>query len=220
MKGLRTTGKWRFWIIALILILFCIAYWMKGLLGINFFSSISLSSYFPFNYFINDVLDVKKPGTILYDDFDRLRIFSQWSDYLLRNDSSVSYQLTQGGFGGSPRCLQISSDRDRRWAYPFAKFISAAKGDLFQMEGYLHLEQGSAIGRLSIAAFDAQKKPINWSLVSKGVVKNGNWIKAEKKFRISDDNIRYISFRLTGGRGVYRFDNIFLSKLTWTKSDH
>ncbi len=87
------------------------------------------------------------------------------------------------------------------------------------MEGYFYLEQGSPVARLTIAAFDAQKKPITWSLATKGVAKNGNWIKVEKKFRISDDTIRYISFRLTGGRGVYRFDNIFLSKLTWPKSE-
>jgi hypothetical protein len=61
----------------------------------------------------------------------------------------------------------------------------------------------------SVAAFDENKKVIDWNLFKEKVDKSGAWIRVEKQFTISADDIRYVTFRLIGaGIGKYRFDDI------------
>ena len=65
-----------------------------------------------------------------------------------------------------------------------------------------------------MAAFDKNKNSINWNLFKKKVKRNGVWVRVEKQFNISDDDIKYITFRLVGiGNGFYRFDNIIFRKI-------
>jgi len=46
----------------LISVLFVFAYRLKIQIGIDFFNSISMGSYFPFRYLRNDVIASPKPG--------------------------------------------------------------------------------------------------------------------------------------------------------------
>lgn len=215
IAGRRTIRKKHYWIIALVMILVLgsTAYWVKNRLGINFFESMSASSHFPFNLLYNDVLKVDQPGTVIYEDFEQSRIFKRWSDAPFRGDPRVTHKVIQGGEGNSSRCLQISSHRKNRWVFKFSKYITVTKGDLFQVKGRLKIEPDSKPAFFSIAGFDADKNPIDWSMATHKVTQKGSWINTEKQFSITDENIRYISFRLLGRRGVYRFDDLLLNKL-------
>lgn len=215
VAGRRAAGNKRYWIMALILVLVlgAAAYWVKSQLGINLFASMSTSSHFPFNLLYNNELEVDHPGTVLYEDFEQSRIFKRWSDEHFRGDPKVVHKIIQGGSGNSSRYLQIASHRNNHWVYNFSKFIAVTKGDLFQVKGRLHVEPESKNAFFSIAGFDADKNPIDWSMATHKVTQKGNWINAATQFTITDDKIRYISFRLMGYRGVYRFDDILLNKL-------
>jgi hypothetical protein len=205
--------KKSYWCAALILVLFFGGYWLKCRLGINFFDSISISSYFPFSYLIDDVLVVKEPGTVFYEDFDHARIFSQWSDSTFYHNYRAVRHVIEGGVSDHSRCLQIASDKKGCWAYPFSKFIRVTKGDVFRFEGLVNLERNSTPASLCVAALDENKKTIDWYLAVQSCEKSGAWVKVRKQFSITDDRIRYITFRLTGCHGVYCFDNLLLSKL-------
>lgn len=198
--------------IALILVLVLTGYWMKCQLGINFFRMVGISSYFPFNYLANDILSVKKPGVIIDEDFDHFRLFSHWSHSSIGHNKRIIRQVVEDGFGNS-RCLLIASDAKRRWAYPYTKLISVSRGDIFRFEGLVYLEDNSNVARFCVAAFDEGRNAIDWKMAVRGVKKTGTWVKVWKQFTITDDRVRLISFRLTGGRGTYRFDNLMLSKL-------
>jgi hypothetical protein len=198
--------------IALILVLVSTGYWMKCQLGINFSRLVSISSYFPFNYLANGILSPKKPGIIIDEDFDHFRLFSHWSHSAMRHNYRITSKVGEDGFGNS-RCLLIISDEKRRWAYPYTLLISVSRGDIFRFEGLVYLEDNSNVARLSVAAFDEGRNAIDWKMAARGVKKTGVWVKVWKQFTITDDRVRLISFRLTGGRGTYRFDNLMLSKL-------
>lgn len=215
MTGRHTARKKHYWIIAigLVMVLGCTAYWVKSRIGINLFTSMSTSSHFPFNLLYNNVLKANQPGTVLYEDFEQSRIFKRWSDEHFRGDPKVVHKIIHGGPGNSLRCLQISSHRKNPWVFKLSKLIAVTKGDLFQVKGRLHIEPESKNAIFSIAAFDADKNPINWSMASHRVARKGSWVDAEKQFSITDEKIRYISFRLLGRQGVYRFDDIILNKL-------
>lgn len=213
--GRRTSGKKHFWLIALVMVLIigCTAYWVKSRLGINLFESLETSSHFPFNLLYNNVLKVDQPGTVLFEDFEQSRIFKRWSDEHFGDDPKVVHKVIQGGPGNPTNCLQVSSHRKDHWVYNFSKYIAVTKGDLFQVKGRLRIEPNSKNAFFSIAGFDADKNPIDWSMATHMVTQKGSWINAEKQFSITDEDIRYISFRLLGYRGVYRFDDILLNKL-------
>lgn len=213
IRGRRAAVKKRYWIIALILILGCTAYWVKGQLGINLFQSMSTSSHFPFNYLHDNVLTVRNPGTVIDEDFEQSSIFNRWSDSNFHGDPKIVYKIIQGGPGNPSRYLQISSHRDSWWVYKFSKYISVTKGDLFQIKGRLHVQPANTKAMFSIAGFDADKNPIDWRMAARRVIPKGSWVEAEKQFSITDDKIQFISFRLMGHRGVYRFDDLFLNKL-------
>jgi hypothetical protein len=66
----------------------------------------------------------------------------------------------------------------------------------------------------SIATFDEDKNAINWNVYKGEVNKIDSWIKVKKTITISDNKIKFITFRLEGfGRGEFRFDNIIFSKV-------
>jgi hypothetical protein len=214
-KGRRDVEKKRYWMLAMILLLVlgCTAYWVKSRLGIDLFESISASSHFPFNLLYNNVLTVDQPGTVLYEDFEQSRIFKRWRIEHPRGGAKVVYKFIRGEPGNSSRFLQISSNRKNHWHYKFSKYIAVSKGDLFQVKGRLHIEPDSKNAFFSITGFDADKNAIDWRMVTHKVTQKGSWINTEKLFSITDERVRYISFRLIGYQGVYRFDDLFLNKL-------
>jgi hypothetical protein len=210
---IRQSGRiMRYRWIALILVLILTGYWMKCQLGFNFFRLVSISSYFPFNYLANNILTPERPGVIIDEDFDHFKLFGNWSYSAIRRNNSFIVQVGEDGFGTSG-CLLITSNEERSWACPYAKLISATKGDIFRFEGLIYLGDNSKVARLCVAAFDEGRNAIDWNMAVRGVEKTGAWVKVWKQFTITDDRVRLISFRLTGGRGAYRFDNLILSKL-------
>ncbi len=202
------------WRIALILILICAAYWLKCQLGFNFFDTISISSYFPFNYLEDDVISAREPGIVINQNFEDHRIFHRWASSNFRHNSGAHSQIVDGGFGNDSHYLKITCDGKYRWAYPISKFIAVAQGDTFHLQGRIYLENHSVPARLCIAAFDENKKIINWDLAVQGTKGTGSWIEVQKQFAITDLGTRYITFRVTGAKGVYGFDNLLLSKLS------
>lgn len=215
----RSSRTKRYGWIALILALVMTGYWLKCQLGINFFPLVSISSCFPFNYLADDSISAKKPGVIVAEDFDHFRLFNQWSDSSIRHNNGITRLLSEKGFDDS-RCLLITSVEERRWAYPYAKLITVTRGDIFRFEGLVYLEGGSRVARLCVATFDESRNAMDWAMAMEGVEKFGVWVKVSKQFTIVDDGVRYISFRLTGGRGTYRFDNLKLSKLMQPAEKH
>jgi hypothetical protein len=212
-KARRWAVKKSCWGIALMLLLVCAGYWLKCQLGFNFFNSVSISSYFPFNFLTSDVLSAKEPGVAIDEDFDPPRIFNQWSDSTFHHNYKATSKVIEGGYGDLSHCLQIISEGNQRWSYPFSKFISVTIGDVFHFEGLVYLKSDAVAARLCIAAFDENRKAIDWDLAVQGTDKAGAWVKVQKQFTIADGHIRYITFRVTGARGVYRFDNLLLNKL-------
>ena len=64
--------------------LLVLGYWLKVQIGINIFDSLGISSYFPFKYLISHVIESPKPGILLEDDFDGIRIISKWTTLWMR----------------------------------------------------------------------------------------------------------------------------------------
>ena len=212
-KGRHFSGK-KIWLgLALVLALCGAGYWLKCELGINFFEKLSVSSYFPFRYLNNDVLNIHKPGIIFSENFENKRVFDHWSKIVMPLHSKAAWQVGKDPFGDHSRYLEITYQDDAYWSYPFQKYIPVNKGDIFYFEGSVYLEPDSMIAGLCISAYDGNKTVTNWGLSFKNVVETGRWIKVQKQFTITDDNIRYIAFRLAGGQGVYRFDDLMFSKL-------
>ena len=59
-----------------------------------------------------------------------------------------------------------------------------------------------------------RKRSSSWNLFKGEINKIGSWIKVKKTITISDNRIKFITFRLGGvGRGEFRFDNIAFSKI-------
>jgi hypothetical protein len=199
--------------LALVLALCGGGYWLKCELGINLLKKLSISSYFPFRYLNNDVLIIKKPGIIFSENFENKRIFDHWSNVVMPLHSKATWQVGQDPVGDHSRCLEITYQDENYWSYPFQKYIPVSKGDIFYFEGSVYLERDAKRAGLSISAYDGSKTVTNWGLSFRNVVQTGRWIKVQQQFTITDDNIRYIAFRLVGGQGVYRFDNLMFSKL-------
>jgi hypothetical protein len=193
--------------------LFCAGYWLKCQLGINVFETISISSYSLFKNLKDDIIYLERPGVAIYDDFDHFRLLNHWSKSALRRCCKTIGRIADGGFGDNSRCLHISSECDCRWVYPYRKLFSTTKGEAFFLAGRVFLEAGSRKARFSIAAFDKDRNAITWSLAVSSVQASGDWIEVQKQFTIDDEQIRFITFRISGGRGRYRFDNLLLSRV-------
>ena len=205
--------KKRHLIIFLIPTLLVFAYWVKIQIGINFFDSFSIGSYFPFKYLTNNVIMSPKPGILLEENFDEKRIIKIWSNLWMREDGTVTKELSLDGFNGS-KCLLIKNTGEGSWVYSHRKRVEVRKGDIFYFGGDVNIEGENLSAYLSVAAYDENKNAIDWNLFKEKVNRTGVWIRVEKQFNISDDSIRYISFRLVGvGNGTYRFDNIIYRKI-------
>jgi hypothetical protein len=210
----RSIHKKIFWGILILLVLLYCGYWLKCRLGINFFESISISSHLPFNnLFNNRILEVTGPGVVLFEDFEHFKLSEQWSNSILMHNSKAVRQLVEGASDDHSTCLQISATGKGHWSYPFEEIIQVNKGDIFYFEGLVNIEKGSAAAGLRVASLNKNRKVIDWDLAARRVKKSGRWVKADKQFTIMDSRIRYITFRLTGGGGVYRFDNLILRRL-------
>jgi len=208
-----TCFKKRYLFLLLIPILIVCAYWFKNQMGINFFGDFSIGSYFPFKYFANDVIVSPKPGILLEEDFNKKRFFKTWSNLWMREDGTVTKELSSEGINGS-KCLLIKNTSKGSWVYSHNKKILVKKGDIFYFEGDVNIQGDDLSAYLSVAAFDKNKNAINWNLFKEKVNRTGVWGRVEKQFNISDDVIKYISFRLAGvGKGNYRFDNIIFRKI-------
>jgi hypothetical protein len=212
-KGRRFSGK-KIWLgLSLVLVLCGAVYWLKCEFGFNIFEKLSISSHFPFRYLNNDVLNIRKPSIIFFENFEHKRVFDHWSNVVMPLHSNATWQVAEDPVGDHSRCLEITYQDEGYWSYPFQKYISVNKGDIFYFEGSVYLERDSMLACLCIAAYDGNKTVTNWGLAMKEVVEKGRWIKIQKQFTIADENIRYIAFRLIGAKGVHRFDNLMFSKL-------
>jgi len=98
---------------------------------------------------------------------------------------------------------------------PFSqKKIETKIGDIFYYEGLVNIKGHGLHTYFSVSTFDEDKNVINWNVFKGEVNRIGSWIKVEKKFTISNNKIKFITFRLDGfGRGEFRFDNITFSKV-------
>jgi len=197
----------------LISILFVVAYWLKIQMGINFFSSFSIGSYFPFKYLNNDVIVSPKPGILLEENFDKKRIYATRAKLWMRDAGTVTKELSLDGINGS-RCILIKNAGKGSWAYYHNNRVQVEKGDIFYFKGDVNIKGKNLFAYMCVAAYDKNKKAITWGLFKKMVDKTGAWITVEKQFTISDDVIKYITLRLVGiGNGEYRFDNITFRKI-------
>ena len=205
--------KKRHLIIFLITILLVFAYWVKVQIGIEFFDSFSIGSYFPFKYLTNNVIMAPKPGILLEENFDEERIIKIWSNLGMREDGKVTKEISLDGVNGS-KCLLIKNIGRGSWTYSHRKLIEVKKGDVFYFEGDVNIKGENLSAYLSVAAYDENKIAIDWNLFKEKVNRTSCWIRVEKQFKISDADIRYITFRLVGvGNGTYRFDNILFRKI-------
>jgi hypothetical protein len=203
----------RYLLIALLPILLVFGYWLKIQIGINIFDSFGISSYFPFKYFINHVIESPKPGILLEDDFNKISIIKKWSDLWMREDGRVTKELTADGIDGS-KCLLIKNSSSGSWTYSHNKLVEVKPGDLFAFDGLVNIQGNNLSAYLSLAAFDENKKVIAWNFFKEKVNKTGTWVRVNKQIAISNDNIKYIQFRLVGvGLGEYRFDQIAFHKI-------
>lgn len=205
--------KKRFILIIIIPILIVLAYWLKCQIGINFFSSFSIGSHFPFKYLANNVIVSAEPGILLEENFNKKRFFKRWSNLWMREHEKVTMDLSLGGLNGS-KCLLIRNVSKGSWVYSHRKLIKVKKGDKFYYEGFINIKGDDLYTYLSVATFDENKNVIVWNLFKEKEKRTSGWIRVEKQFNISDSDIRYIKFRLVGvGNGEYRFDNIIFRKL-------
>lgn len=188
-------------------------YWLKCHVSINASESYSLSNYIPFKYLQrNNVISVPEPGIILNDSFETKPFISNWSELWMRDKDKVTLGYDSNGINNS-RCLLVKSNSIKSWAYSHNKYVEVLEGDVFSFEGFVKIQGDKISAYAGIAAFDKQKKPIKWNYISEKVDKAKKWITIKKKF-IIPDNIKYISFRLSGvGIGEFRFDDISFKKV-------
>jgi len=203
----------RYLLIALLPILFVFAYWLKVNIGISFFDSFGISSYFPFKHLINHVIESPKPGILLEDDFDGIRIISKWTTLWMREDGKVTKELSEDCFDDS-KCLLIKNMGTGSWTYSHNKLVEVKPGEIFSFGGLVNIEGNNLSAYLSLAAFDENKQVIAWNFFKEKVNQTGAWVRIKKQIEISNDNIKYIQFRLVGvGSGEYRFDQIVFYKI-------
>ena len=204
--------KKRYLIIFLLTILFVFGYWVKVQIGINLFDSFSISSYFPFEYLINNVITSPKPGILIEENFDEMRIFKIWS-LQIQKAGTVKKKLSLDGVNGS-KCLLIKNIGRGYWVYYHRKFIEVNEGDIFHFEADVNIQGDDLSAFMSVTVCDKNKHVINWNSFKEKVNKKGVWIRVKKQLIISDDVIKYIIFRLVGrGKGDFRIDNIIIRKI-------
>jgi len=205
--------KKRHFFFFLIPALFVFAYWIKIQIGINYFDSFSIGSYFPFKYLRNHVIVSPKPGILLEENFDKKRIYATWAKLWMREAGTVTKELSSDGINGS-KCLLIKNSGNGSWAYSHNKRVQVKNGDIFYFKGDVNIKGENLFSYICVAAFDKNQKAISWGLFKETVNRTGAWIIVEKQFNISDDVIKYITFKLVGsGNGEFQFDNITFRKI-------
>lgn len=211
MQLLKTKSRYLLFIL-IPAFLFLFGYWLKCQEGTNFFDSFSIGSYFPFYHLRNETILSPPKGIIFYEDFDKINIFSKWSDSL-KSYTSATSELSKDGFNNT-QCLLIRNSDDRRWVHSHKKKIETKIGDIFYYEGLVNIKGHRLHTYFSVSTFDEDKNIINWNVFKGDVNRIGSWVKVKKKFTISNNKIKFITFRLDGfGRGEFRFDNITFRKV-------
>ena len=206
-------SKKRYLLIVLVLTIAISVYWLKVQIGINIFDSFGISSYFPFNYFVSNVIKSPQSGILLEDDFDGIRIIFKWSKLWMREDGKVTREFSASGIDGS-KCLLIKNSHTGSWTYSHNKLVEVKPGDLFAFDGLVNIQGNNLSAYLSIATFDENKKVIAWNFFKEKVDRTGVWVGVKRQFMVYDDDIKYITFRLVGvGIGEYRFDDITFRKI-------
>jgi len=179
----------------------------------DFFNSVSLSSHFPFKYLISSsIITSPKPGILLYDNFDKLRLKKIWSNLWMQEENKVTKEVYMKGIENS-KCLLIINRINRSWSYSNRQFIEVRKGDNFSFDGFVKIDSEKAVASMGISAYDKNKKVINWNYIRGGTDKLCTWVRIQKKFGLTD-KIKYIKFKVSGfGAAKFYFDNIYLRKL-------
>jgi len=197
-----------------LIIIFFFLYWIKAQLGINIYGSISFGDSFPFKYLTTNVIEPQKSEILLSENFDRKKLFGTFSKNLwMREKGTVTSELSQNGFNGS-RCFLVKNNSSGSWVSSHRKFVKTKKGDHFYMEGMVKMTGNTSRAFLSVAAFDKNQEAITWKLHHSKADRTGEWVKHEKHFVITDDNINFIRFRIVGvGKGIFLFDNIIFRKI-------
>lgn len=189
--------------------LFFFGYWLKGQLGINFFDSLSIGSYSPFRYLTNDTIISPPKGTFIDEDFEKINLVNKWSNSGLNKYTSVSRELSTEGLNRT-KCLLIKNSNEGYWVYSHNKKIETKIGDVFYYEGLVNIKGNRLHAYFSIAASDESKKVISWNLFKGEINKIGSWIKVKKTITISNNRIKFITFRLVGV-GRENFDSTISS---------
>jgi len=196
-----------------LIVLFLVIYWIKNQAGINLSDSFSLSDYGPFKYLRkNQIISMQNPGVIFDDSFDSLRLFDNWFISWMQEEGRVTKGYDSNG-GNNSRCLLIRSSSEKSWVCAYYWFVEVHKGDRFNFKGVAKLKGEKVSAYVSMAAYDKDKKAINWNYIQEKVGKKDLWANFDRSFIISDDGINYIRFRLSGsGVGEFRFDGICFRK--------
>ncbi len=218
INGIKNIIGWtkikKLLLIFLLLIFFLFfTYWVKIQAGIDIFNSFSVGSHFPFTLLTDRKVISPKKGILFYDNFENMSLFKKWSDSGLVKSTAVSREISKYETNNT-RCLVIRNNQNSTWVYSKKQLIEVKMGDVFYYEGIVNIQGKKIFTFMSIAAFDKNEKIINWNLFVKKVNQIGVWIKVNKSIIISDDRIKFITFRLVGvGSGEFWFDNILFSKI-------
>jgi hypothetical protein len=218
IMGLKKTIGWitikKLLLSFLLLIFFLLfAYWVKIQAGIDLFNSFSVGSHFPFTLLTDRKVLSPKKGILFYDNFECMSLLKKWSDSGLVKSTEVSREISKYGTNNT-RCLVIRNSQNSTWVYSKKQLIEAKMGDVFYYEGIVNIQGEKIFTYMSIAAFDKNEKIINWNLFLKKVNQIGIWTKVNNSIIITDDRIKFITFRLVGvGSGEFWFDNILFSKI-------
>jgi hypothetical protein len=131
----------------------------------------------------------------------------------MREEGTVVQEFADDGLNGSG-CLLIKNSSTGSWSYSHKKLFEVKKGDRYYFEGIANIQGQDISAAFSVAAFDPEKKVIDWNLIKQSIVKKGDWIKVATHFDVEEDAIKFIQFRLVGkGIGDYRFDQIEFHKI-------
>lgn len=211
MQLVKTISRYLFFVLIPAL-LFLFGYWLKCQLGIQFFDSFSLGSYFPFCYLKNETILSPEKGILFYEDFDKINLISNWSNTIKKYTSATS-ELSKDGFNNT-NCLLIRNRSEGSWVHSHDEKIETKIGDIFYYEGLGNIKGNRLHAYFGVTAFDESKKVINWNLYKGKIEEIGSWVSVKKNIIISDDKIKYITFRVVGvGQGEFRFDNIIFRKI-------
>jgi hypothetical protein len=181
--------------------------------GINLFNSFSVGSHFPFTLLTNKKILSPKKGILFYDNFESMGLLKKWSDSGLVKSTAVSREISKYGTNNT-RCLVIRNSQNSTWVYSKNQLIEVKMGDVFFYEGIVNLQGQKLFTYMSIATFDKNEKNIHWNLFFKKVTQIGIWTKVNNFIIITDDRIKFITFRLVGvGSGEFWFDNILFRKI-------